>query len=343
MGHKINCDMKTDKNAVKEYEIVEYLEGLNLKVFVSCIVSHNHSKFHWHREIELLYILDGPVVVYTENAQYQLETNDIFIINSNEAHCIQKTSNVNSILIFQITADFCHSYYPDLKNLMFIDRHFSSSNDNTKKIWRSLYNYIVDIMFILAKKNKTAFQLKIMGIINNIFFQLLSNSKYEIISNEKTVIDTRNIKRLNRIIAYMQENYMYKISLSDLAENENLDMYYLSHFIKKHLGLSFQKYLNKLRLAKAIQLLISTDNRTIDICIESGFSDYRYLCKAFAEEYGCTPSQYKVKHPEKQQEYLSNCQNDSQQYILMDLQNTFEIFFDYLKNTDERKIINYDF
>lgn len=343
MGNEINCDVKSDKNTnVKEYEIVEYLEGLNLKVFVSCIVSHDHSRFHWHREIELLLILDGPVVVYTENAQYHLETNDIFIINPNEAHCIQKTSNVNSILIFQMTADFCHSYYPDLKNIMFIDRHFNS-NDNTKKIWKTLYNYIVDIMFILAKKNKTAFQLKIMGIINNIFFQLLSNTKYEKISNEKTVIDTRNIKRLNRIIAYMQENYMYKISLSDLAENENLDMYYLSHFIKKHLGLSFQKYLNKLRLAKAIQLLISTDNRTIDICIESGFSDYRYLCKAFAEEHGCTPSQYKLKLPAKQPEYLSNCQSDSQQYILMDLQNTLEVFFDFLKNTDERKIINYDF
>lgn len=135
-----------------------------------------------------------------------------------------------------------------------------------------------------------------MITLNMMIYYLLQYVQYEDIVEDRLLTEEKNLERLNRIINYIQENYMHKIFLKDLAANENLDMYYLSHFIKKQLGISFQQYLNKIRLEKAVHLLMQTDRKQIDICIESGFSDYRYLCKMFIKEYGCTPSQYKLQY-----------------------------------------------
>jgi AraC-like DNA-binding protein len=62
------------------------------------------------------------------------------------------------------------------------------------------------------------------------------------------------------------------------------------------LNQTFQEYLNTLRLNHAKILVATTEKRLIDICIECGFSDYRYLYKAFKESFGCTPYEYRKRY-----------------------------------------------
>lgn len=97
--------------------------------------------------------------------------------------------------------------------------------------------------------------------------------------------------RLAGIIDYIQKNYTHNISLADLAQRENLDMTYLSHFIKNKLGVTFREYVNRLRLERAVDLVVTTNMRMIDICIDCGYSDYRYLNKAFMQEFNMSPVQ----------------------------------------------------
>jgi AraC-like DNA-binding protein len=202
---------------------------------------------------------------------------------------------------------------------------------------------IVSMMKGLYKK-EDGFRFEIMGAINMIFYHLFRSVQYEEVSEERRIKETRNMNRLNRIIGYMQENFTNKISLASLAEKEELDLYYLSHFIKKYLGMSFQQYLNKLRLEKAQELILSTDKRNIDICFESGFSDYRYLSKAFVIEYGCTPSQYKALHKDKytlgnkDNRYQGSLNADNDQYIMLGMEDTFKKFFDYMSKNGKDQL-----
>lgn len=327
--------MKIDPEKVKEYEFVKYVEGLNLKLFVSYLVGLCSTKFHWHREIEMILVIDGPVILHTENAQCLLKTDDICFINSNEAHCLQKTGIINSVLVLQIAHDFCKSYYPELKQTKFLTRHIKKDAEN-KELYRYINGYIKDIVYLIHKK-EIGYQFSMMSAVNMIFNKLLVYSDFEEVSEEKRVKEARNMKRLNRIIATIQENYIHKISLIDLAEKENLDMYYLSHFIKKYLGMSFQQYLNKLRLAKAVELLMNTNSSNIEICLESGFSDYRYLCKAFTKEYGCTPTQFKENHLEeyKNNESMFIREVANEQYIISNQEHTYKRFIEYLKSKNQ--------
>lgn len=273
-----------------EYEFIKHLDGTHIKAFFTSI---NQRLYHWHYDLEIIFVIEGSVVINTVQNRYLLKKNDILIFNRNEIHSLSRTKETNTLLALQFDPKFCRSYYPKLQRLKFIEPQINQViypqhwNDIKKHL-----GYIVDSY----DKKEEGYSLKLMGILNMLLFSLMQCVKYEHIADDKLSSQEKYLQRLNRIISFIQENYMNKITLKNLAEKENLDMYYLSHFIKRQLGISFQEYLNKVRLEKAVSLLTQTDRKHIDISIECGFSDNRYLNKMFTKEYGCTPSQYKLQY-----------------------------------------------
>ena len=98
---------------------------------------------------------------------------------------------------------------------------------------------------------------------------------------------------MRKIVDYIDHHSGEKLLLSDIAENENFNLYYLSHLFKNSFGMSFQEYLSRVRCEKARKQLILTDLSLLDICISCGFSDPKYFNRDFRRQYGCTPKQYR--------------------------------------------------
>jgi AraC-like DNA-binding protein len=101
--------------------------------------------------------------------------------------------------------------------------------------------------------------------------------------------------RLKRLIQFVDENFMHKIRLSDFAEAEGCSVSYLSHFVKETLNQSFQEYVNTVRFNCACKLIASGRRRMLDVCVESGFSDYRYFSRTFQQQVGMTPEEYRLR------------------------------------------------
>lgn len=304
-----------------EYEFINHMKGTYFNTF---LISINRRLYHWHYDIELLLVIEGSVVINTATRQYFLKKDDIFLINSNEIHSLTRTKESNTILTIQFNPKLSKTYYPNLQRIKFLDKLINKSEfpECWKKVKECLIEFVEDYY-----KKENGFQFKLMSTLNMMIYYLLKYVNYEEIIEDKLFTEVKNLERLNRIINYIQENYMHKVSLKELAANENLDMYYLSHLIKKQLGISFQDYLNKVRLEKAVDLLLQTKWKNIDICIESGFSDYRYLCKMFIKEYGCDPSQYKLQYKNLQSVIFTS--NTEGQHRLIDQNEALEKLIKY--------------
>ena len=122
--------------------------------------------------------------------------------------------------------------------------------------------------------------------------QLLSKLPHHALSPEEaTSMDKRN-DRIKRLIRFVEENYMHKIKLADFAAMEGCSLSYLSRFIKDTMNQTFQEYVNSVRFACACSLIAAGEMRMLDICMESGFSDYRYFSRAFQQQFHMTPEQY---------------------------------------------------
>ena len=123
---------------------------------------------------------------------------------------------------------------------------------------------------------------------------------HQTISNAVHQQQKQNYKRIRRISDYIDEHYSEKLLLRDIAEMENLSLTYLSHFFRDHFQMSFQEYLMHLRCERARQLLLLTDHNLLEICLECGFSDIKYLNKGFLEIYKTSPKELRRQSPKKE-------------------------------------------
>ena len=72
-----------------------------------------------------------------------------------------------------------------------------------------------------------------------------------------------------------------------------------AHFrrvFKKIYGISPSKYVNKLRLDKAGNLLADTNLSVEEIVYKCGYNNYSYFERVFKTVFGLTPSDYRKKH-----------------------------------------------
>lgn len=102
----------------------------------------------------------------------------------------------------------------------------------------------------------------------------------------------------DRVVRLLQERFTQEVSLNEIARELNLSSSYLSEIFSKYEGVSFSKYLNQLRNARACELLAGTRLSVQEIAAMSGFHDSFYFSKQFKKIYGMTPMQYRAqKHP----------------------------------------------
>ena len=276
-----------------EYELIEHNEGTAFRVF---LISIDRRLHHWHGDVEMILVLEGSVTLDTGGRRVLLHRDDVFVVNRNEIHSLCRTKETNVLLALQFDPRFCRSYDPRVQRIRFAVGLLSEASCPTG--WKPVRDGLLEILMDSFRK-EPGFQLKTMGTLNTLVYHLLNTLAWEDREESVLVAEEATTGRMKRILNHIQQNFTNKVSLKELAVSENLDMYYLSHFIKSHLGISFQSYVNKLRLERAVFLITNTKKKLIDICLECGFSDYRYLYRTFLAEYGCTPLQYRTeyRHP----------------------------------------------
>ena len=58
------------------------------------------------------------------------------------------------------------------------------------------------------------------------------------------------------------------------------------------MGQSFREYVDLVRFNAACTMMVTEQYKMLDICMECGFSDYKYFSKAFLSRTGLTPEMY---------------------------------------------------
>lgn len=100
---------------------------------------------------------------------------------------------------------------------------------------------------------------------------------------------------MKNALAYIQENYNKKISLSEVAENTFVSQWHLSKLLNKHLEKSFSEILNSIRIEKAKELLKDPSLRIGDVAEEVGFLDMAHFSRVFKKIEGISANEYRNK------------------------------------------------
>jgi AraC-like DNA-binding protein len=96
---------------------------------------------------------------------------------------------------------------------------------------------------------------------------------------------------VKKAILYFGQHAESHISRWKLADTVNVSEDYLTRIFHKEMGLSLWDYLNRLRIFRAAELLLQTNDTIQGIASRTGFQDQAYFCRVFKKIYGVPPGQ----------------------------------------------------
>lgn len=101
---------------------------------------------------------------------------------------------------------------------------------------------------------------------------------------------------IDSIKNYIEEHISEDFLVSDLAESLHISMYYLCHMFKAVTGITVTEYCNSLRITKAKQMLINTNESINEIAQKCGFCTAAYLTENFTKLEKIAPTEYRKIH-----------------------------------------------
>lgn len=241
---------------------------------------------HRHSEIELLYVLDGAVLLSVADEAYRLQKDDVVVINSGEKHAYRAQEPV---LIGVVHMHFTQvNAYLDLHNYRFQCNSAVDKNEAYQEI-RKILDRIFHLYY--EKEQEKAY-------LNSLYFYLLHRLIGSFtVHNKKTVPSGQTAEeRAQEILLYIQDNFRFPVSLGEMAEHFHLSEAYLSKYIKKALGMNLRDALNQVRLANAVEEMRLHRKPLTRIALDNGFASAAAFTQAFKNEYGEPPSAWKTAH-----------------------------------------------
>lgn len=290
----------------KEFEFVDYTVLSDVKLFFVDIV---HRSMHMHKEFELFYIFSGAMDLHCSNEVRRLAQGEFILFNPRVVHEFRAVGDIPvRILPLQVSPSFWARFYPQISSVEFdailISEHLGERQNEL------LYHFSQAALAYIQKQ--PYHELRCAAEVNRVMQILLETVPWHYLTEKEKELKRGFSSRFARIMKYIEEHYTGKLLLGDLCRQEGLSLSYLSRFFTRHLGLSFQEYVTRLRFERAKFLLQRSDMKLTDIAYSSGFSDIRYMNKVFLEVYGYPAEVYRQSRPSQEEvDFDSNSLSDS--------------------------------
>ena len=236
---------------------------------------------HIHYHIELLYIIGGENEAVIDSVKYTLRAGDLCVVFPNQVHNFQtlkKENYILSILSPDLMPEFSELFSSSLPKSSVI--HFEEGDTAAL----SLLRRACEISRLDPRDTYKDVMLK--GALLSLFGQI-----FERMTFEKT--DSAGSHALRTVVDYCSRNFSEDLSLSLLEDKLHISKYYISHLFGDKMNVSFNDYINQLRITEACRKLKYSDKSITEISELVGFNTLRTFNRAFMKFVGMTPSEYR--------------------------------------------------
>lgn len=108
--------------------------------------------------------------------------------------------------------------------------------------------------------------------------------------------DARKVTQIRPAINYIDANYDKPITLAEIARASHLSVSRLAHLFKEQMGITPIDYVTGVRIERAKELLLGTDQSCTEICFQAGYNNQSYFTRTFKSLVGMTPRQFRVQN-----------------------------------------------
>ena len=224
---------------------------------------------HLHQSFEFLATLSGKIAVTVDGTEYTIEKGQAALVFPHQLHSINGDEGEHMVIIFS----------PEI-----VKAFFSSVTDSIPK--SNKFSLSEHLLSALNNLNKNSSIIKKKGLLYCLCDEFDVQTTY--ISKHKT---DKNL--IYRIFEFVEHNYNKDCSLETLAKGTSFSYCYLSRYFKNTVGISFNGYVNRLRINNACYLLTNSDISIMQCALDSGYGTLRSFNRNFREIMGMTPVEYR--------------------------------------------------
>lgn len=189
-----------------------------------------------------------------------------------------------------------------------IKAQFNYIKSNSYYSKSSILNFSMNLIIMLKKITKQD-DIGLEGFINSSINSLEEETSFEIVEECRDYVlkvyekvfrlykDMKSIRGntvISKAIIYIKNNYYKELTAEVLADYIGKTPNYFSHIFKKEVGISFSKYVNKVRIDKAKELIVNSDLFISEIAQKVGYKDYIYFTQVFKKIEGYTPTDLRM-------------------------------------------------
>lgn len=257
----------------------------------------NTMNYHYHYYYEMVYILEGRIIHWLGDKKIEVQKGDYFIIDIKDMHRYEAYPNTECILInclffpefIDSTLKYCRHFS------LLIENYLIKFDESILKVNPTTYLFHDDtgeILELLMKINKESIAHK------HGYTELMRCNLIEIlITTMRKIIDDNKVVEKNGpteyIIKYVGNNYMRKITLSEISRKLNYSLPYISIKFKEDTGFLFSEYLQKKRIDESCRLLANTKRKINDIAAAVGYEDVKFFTVIFKKYMHTTPAAFR--------------------------------------------------
>lgn len=281
-----------------------YMEEITNK-FVAVHFSHNScwkntwNDTHYHNEyIEILYTETGDFSIMIDGNVYDTEPGSIFIIKPGETHATRKVSDDPNarLMCLRFIPEILYTGKPNISEFDYTlpqifdfwgINHYLSPDVVAKNNISGEFAYLKqeekarDFSYILTMRSSAI----------RIFAQILRYWHQASVTNTHQ-INYAVMNMLQQIKDYVDENYQ-TVTLHNVSKELNLSYSYLSRLFNRYMDMSFNDYVNLVRINHSVKALSTTERTITDIALEFGFSSPSHYIQTFRKFKNISPNKFR--------------------------------------------------
>ncbi len=267
-----------------DFETVDYSQNRSVLLYDN--VENEDYPVHWHNAVEIIMPLNNGFEAVCGGKPFAMEERDILIIPAGTLHSLK--AQPGRRLIFMCDNAILTGN-PALYDLYSVLAEPLLINSGYGKDFLYSLGHIIEEIYTLysnfGELTEVYIYMKLLSLLAHIKEHRLNKPKYD---DGGKYADTFRV-----VLNYIEKNYMFDITLEDLADIAGYSTYHFSRIFKKYSSTTYINFLNNRRV-KAAEILLLEDSISItDVAAQVGFASLTTFNRVFKDIKGCTPSEFK--------------------------------------------------
>ena len=273
-----------------------------------------HFPKHTHNYVEVVYMCSGKTRHIINGSEVVLKQGELLFLSQNATQEIYPASENDIGVNFIVLPEFFDqtlSMIGDEASLIrdFIVDCLRNGSQNIRYLHFKvadilpIQNLIENLIWMLlnTQPNKRRLNQTTMGLL---FLHLMNSTDKMEIGKEHEAQEL-----ILQVFRYIEDNYRDG-ELSELARENECDLYWLSRMIKQTTGKNYTELVQEKRLSQAAFLLSTTSLSIMDISLDVGYSNFSYFYRIFKKKFGVSPKNFRKTPKEIKSVSQDACKNE---------------------------------